>query len=53
MILNNGALAAVTDGESLRLFHNKGHEPYLDLIEVEESVPATTHAGSGGQTSAI
>ncbi|TIW14792.1 MAG: host attachment protein, partial [Mesorhizobium sp.] len=38
MILNNGTLVAVTDGENLRLFHNKGHEPHLDLIEVEDSV---------------
>ncbi|RVD62985.1 host cell attachment protein, partial [Mesorhizobium sp. M4A.F.Ca.ET.029.04.2.1] len=28
MILNNGTLVAVTDGEILRLFHNKGHEPH-------------------------
>ncbi|RWA68044.1 host attachment protein [Mesorhizobium sp.] len=49
MILNNGTLVAVTDGESLRLFHNKGHEPHLDLIEVEDSVLEMAHAGSGGR----
>ncbi|RWE77038.1 host attachment protein [Mesorhizobium sp.] len=49
MILNNGTLVAVTDGESLRLFHNKGHEPHLDLIEVEDSVLEVAHAGSGGR----
>ncbi|RWB49209.1 MAG: host cell attachment protein [Mesorhizobium sp.] len=45
MILNNGTLVAVTDGESLRLFH----EPHLDLIEVEDSVLEVAHAGSGGR----
>lgn len=49
MILNNGTLVAVTDGESLRLFHNKGHEPHLDLIEVEDPVLEMAHAGSGAR----
>ncbi|CDX58321.1 host cell attachment protein [Mesorhizobium sp. M2C.T.Ca.TU.009.01.2.1] len=49
MILNNGTLVAVTDGESLRLFHNKGHEPHLDLIEVEDPILEMAHAGSGGR----
>ncbi|MGX8012406.1 host attachment family protein [Mesorhizobium sp. ORM8.1] len=49
MILTNGTLVAVTDGESFRLFHNKGHEPGVDLIEVEDSVLETAHAGSGGR----
>lgn len=49
MILNNGTLVAVTDGKSLRLFHNKGHEPHLELIEAEHSVLEVAHAGSGGR----
>lgn len=49
MILNNGTLIAVTDGERLRLFHNKGHEPHLDLVEVEDPVLEVAHAGSGGR----
>ena len=49
MILHSGTLVAVTDGESLRLFHNKGHEPHLDLIEVEDAVLEVARAGSGGR----
>ena len=49
MILNNGTLVAVTDGERLRLFHNKGHEPHLDLVEIEDPVLEVAHAGSGGR----
>jgi protein required for attachment to host cells len=49
MILNNGTLIAITDGKSLRLFRNRGHEPHLDLIEVEDPVVEVAHAGSGGR----
>jgi protein required for attachment to host cells len=49
MILGNGAVVAVTDGERLRLFHNKGHEPHLDLIEVEDPNLEIAHTGSGGR----
>jgi len=49
MILNNGTLVAVTDGERLRLFHNKGHEPHLDLIEIEHPIVEMASAGSGGR----
>ncbi|MGX7875517.1 baeRF12 domain-containing protein [Mesorhizobium sp. ORM6] len=49
MILSNGTLVAVTDGESLRLFHNKGHEPHLDLVEVEDPSLEIARAGSGGR----
>ncbi|QKC79685.1 host attachment protein [Mesorhizobium erdmanii] len=49
MILNNHTLVAVTDGESLRLFHTKGHEPQLELFEVEGPVLEIAHAGSGGR----
>ena len=33
MILPNGTLVAVTDGEHLRFFRNKGHDPVIDLVE--------------------
>ncbi|CDX11716.1 putative attachment-related protein [Mesorhizobium plurifarium] len=49
MILNNDTLVAITDGENLRLFHSKGHEPYIDLIEVENPILEMAHAGSGGR----
>lgn len=49
MILNNDTLVAVTDGERLRLFQSKGHEPHLDLIEIDEPALERTHAGSGGR----
>ncbi len=49
MILSNGTLVAVTDGERLRLFHNKGHEPHLELVEVEDPVLEIARAGSGGR----
>ena len=44
MILNNGTLVAVTDGERFRLFHNKGHEPHLYLVEIEDPVNEEAHA---------
>lgn len=49
MILNNGTLVAAADGEKLRLFQNKGHEPDLDLVEIEGPVLEVAHAGSGGR----
>ncbi|MDX8482442.1 host attachment protein [Mesorhizobium sp. VK24D] len=49
MILSNDTLVAVTDGERLRLFHNKGHEPHLDLVEIEDPVLEVARAGSGGR----
>ncbi len=49
MILNNDTLVAVTDGERLRLFHSKGHEPHLDLIEIDDPALERAHAGSGGR----
>ncbi|MDX8434783.1 host attachment protein [Mesorhizobium abyssinicae] len=49
MILNNGTLVAVTDGEILRLFHNKGHEPHIELIEIEDPILEMARAGSGGR----
>ncbi|CDX16744.1 putative attachment-related protein [Mesorhizobium sp. ORS 3324] len=49
MILNNDTLVAVTDGQRLRLFHNKGHEPHIDLVEIEDPVLEVARAGSGGR----
>lgn len=49
MILNNATLVAVTDGERLRLFHTKGHEPHLDWVEIEDPVLEVAHTGSGGR----
>ncbi len=44
MILANGALVAVVDGEQLVLFRNTGHEePVLTAVEV----PAMPERGSG------
>jgi len=49
MILANGTLVVVTDGEKLRLFRNKGHEPRIDLVELHEPEQHTANAGSGGR----
>lgn len=45
MILPNGATVAVADGKKLRLFHNKGMEPHIRLVEHE---PVDLHAANGG-----
>lgn len=49
MILPNGTTVAVVDGETLRLFRNKAHEPGIDLVALDR--PAIDHAkrGSGGR----
>lgn len=49
MILANGTLVAVTDGEKLRLFRNKGHEPGIDLVEIPEPGLHLANTGSGGR----
>ncbi len=49
MILANGTLVAVTDGEKLRLFRNKGHEPRIDLVELREPALQAASTGSGGR----
>ena len=49
MILANGTLVAVTDGEKLRLFRNKGHEPQIDLVELREPALQAANTGSGGR----
>jgi protein required for attachment to host cells len=47
MIVPNDAVIAVIDGKRLRLFRNKGHEPHVDLVQLEEPTPEPTNAGSG------
>ena len=49
MILPNGALVAVVDGEKLALFRNKGAEPNIELIAVPVSDIDTDNTGSGGR----
>ncbi|BCM20915.1 host attachment protein [Mesorhizobium sp. J8] len=49
MILNNDTLVAITDGENLRLFQSKGHQPHIDLVEIEDPILEIAHAGSGGR----
>lgn len=49
MILPSGATVAVLDGQALRLFRNKGHEPIIDLVELPRPDIQTGHAGSGGR----
>lgn len=47
MIVPNDTVVAVVDGEKLRLFRNKGHEPHLNLIALEEPALDPANAGSG------
>lgn len=49
MILPTGALVAVADGKHLKLFRNKGAEPHLDLVAVEDPDLATLNPASGGR----
>ncbi|RUW86900.1 host attachment protein [Mesorhizobium sp. M7A.F.Ca.US.010.02.1.1] len=49
MILANGTLVAVTDGDKLRLFRNKSHEPRIDLAEMPEPGLHVANTGSGGR----
>jgi len=49
MIMMTGTLVAVTDGEKLRLFRNKGHEPRIDLVELLEPALHAANTGSGGR----
>ncbi|TIP13967.1 host attachment protein [Mesorhizobium sp.] len=49
MILANGTLVAVIDGDKLRLFRNKGHEPRIDLVEMPEPGLHLANTGSGGR----
>lgn len=49
MILANGTIIAVTDGENLRLFRNKSPEPRIDLVELPEPMLHSANTGSGGR----
>lgn len=49
MILPNGTVVAVVDGERMRLFRNKGHEPQIDLVELPEPNLDVANVGSGGR----
>ena len=47
MILPNGTLVAVLDGTSMRLFHNRGHEPHIQLVPLDAPDLDPANAGSG------
>ncbi len=47
MILPNGTTVAVVDGEKLRLFHNKGHEPRIELTALSDHDIKAANGGSG------
>jgi len=49
MILPNGATVAVADGEKLRLFRNKGHEPHIVLTALPDPDVKTANRGSGAR----
>jgi protein required for attachment to host cells len=49
MILPNGAMVAVLNGEALQLFHNRGHEPSIDLVALPLPEIGEEKAGSGGR----
>ena len=52
MILPNGALVAVADGESLRLFHNDGHEGGVSLSALATPQLASGNVGGSHHSSA-
>jgi protein required for attachment to host cells len=49
MILPTGTIVAVTDGETIRLFHNTGMKPGVHLVEITAAPPAPAHSGSGAR----
>lgn len=49
MTLPNGTTVAVVDGEKLRLFHNKGHEPRIDLTALADPDVKGANGGSGAR----
>jgi protein required for attachment to host cells len=49
MILPNGTIVAVADGQSLALYRNKGTETQLDLVDMDEPKVEAGNAGSGGR----
>lgn len=49
MILPNGTIVAVIDGEHMRLFRNCGREPRIDLVAQPEPDLSVVNVGSGGR----
>lgn len=49
MILPNGTTVAVVDGEKLRLFHNRGHEPHIELTALSAPDIKGANGGSGAR----
>jgi protein required for attachment to host cells len=49
MILPNGATVLVSNGQTLRLFRNKGAEPTVRLVELPAPDIAVHNQGSGGR----
>jgi len=47
MILPHGAIVAVADGATLKLFRNRGMEPHLELIEIDRPKIVPVNAGTG------
>ncbi|MEC5293848.1 hypothetical protein VSX64_25365 [Aurantimonas sp. C2-6-R+9] len=49
MIPPNGKLVAVADCATLKLFRNRGVEPDIDIVAVDEPKVAATNPGSGAR----
>ncbi|WP_206452828.1 host attachment family protein [Aurantimonas marina] len=49
MILPNGAIVAVADGTTLKLFRNKGVETRLDLVFFDDPAVAPVNPSSGSR----
>ena len=49
MILPNDTTVAVADGENLRLFRNKGHEPHIELVALDTPDMDADSRDSGGR----
>src|SRR5262245_42700681 len=49
MILPTGTTVVVTDGETVRLFHNVGVKPGVHLVEITAAPPTPTRSGSGAR----
>jgi protein required for attachment to host cells len=49
MILPHGAVVAVADGMTLKLFRNRGTEPELDLVEFDHPAITPVNSGSGSR----
>jgi protein required for attachment to host cells len=49
MILENGTVVAVIDGEAMRLFRNRGREPQIDLARLPDPGLGVNNTGSGSR----